>query len=74
LPAMLLFFRFDRQYFAQRFGMVKLPTYIVPECREPANCARLSAAKEWTQGAGERTRRRYRQNLGNMGVGRFLRP
>ena len=61
-------------YFAQRSGIVKLPTYIVPECREPANCARQSAAKEWTQGAGERTRRLYRQKPWQFGRGAVFRP
>ncbi|MBL8025912.1 MAG: hypothetical protein JNL74_05855 [Fibrobacteres bacterium] len=46
-----------------------MPTLFVPECREPVDCARLSYAKEWTQATGERTRRRYRKNFGNLGEG-----
>jgi hypothetical protein len=53
----------------QRSGMVKLPNKFVPECHEHANCARLSAAKEWTQGACEWTRWLYRKKPWQFGRG-----
>ena len=56
-------------YGVQRSGMAKLANKFVPECHEHANCARLSVAKEWTQGACEWTRRLYRKKPCQFGRG-----
>jgi len=56
-----------RPHCIQRLGMAKLPTHIVPEFREYADYARLSAAKEWAQAEGERTQWLYRQKLLQFG-------
>jgi hypothetical protein len=61
LRAVFCFIVLRLKHFAQRSGMLKLPTLFVPECREHTDCARLSAAKEWTQDASERTRRLFRK-------------
>jgi len=58
-----------RQHCKQRSGMAKLANKFVPECHEHANCARLSVAKEWTQGACEWTRRLYRKKPCQFGRG-----
>jgi len=70
----LLSFCLSGRHCLQRSGMAKLPNKVVPECREHTNCARLSAAKEWTQDECERTRRLYRQNPWQFGRGAVFPP